>query len=153
MAEVKFTPRSYFNAAQEHLGMAAHLLRQRQYFAAHYFAGIAVESILRALGVREGEPFNSSHSIEFWALKSGLMPGGSEEIQDVFRRALDEINTRWRANQRYMTAKMLDTYLHSIGLDKIRGDRVKYSSQRLFNLADQVVSLGVIKWNKRSKNS
>ncbi|HZO91967.1 MAG TPA: hypothetical protein VFB38_26860 [Chthonomonadaceae bacterium] len=65
MAQVAFTPRSYFNAAQEHMGMAAQLLRQRQYFAAHYFAGIAVESILRALSVKEGDPFDSSHSIAY----------------------------------------------------------------------------------------
>jgi hypothetical protein len=155
MAQVTFTSRSYFNAAQEHLGMAAQLLRQKQHFAAHYFAGMAVEEILRACSMKEGSSFDSSHSIDFWALKSGLMPNGSEARQDAFRATLDEINMRWRANQRYMTVKMLDSYLYSTGLDKIRGDHVKYSSQRLFDLANEVVGLGVLKWesNNRSKTS
>lgn len=153
MPGVKFTRRSYYNAAIEHLGMAGRLLREKEYFAAHYFAGIAVEAILRAHGVNEEESFSSNHSIEYWALKAELAPVSSAETNDVndrFREALDEINMRWRANQRYMSAKMLDTYLHSTRLDKIRGDRVKYSSNRLFEMADIVVARGVEKWNPKN---
>ena len=80
------------------------------------------------------------------------MPGGPESRQDAFRIGMDEINTRWRANQRYMTTKMLDTYLESTGLDKIRGDRVKFSSKRLFDLANEIVGLGVSKWELNSKS-
>ena len=149
----RFTPRSYFNAAQEHLGLARQTLSQSQpqYFTAHYFAGIAVEDILRALSVEEGEPFDHSHSIEYWARKANLMPKGSDDLKDKFRTTLDEINTRWRANQRYYTAKMLDTYLESTRLDKIRGNRVKYSSKRLFELAVDVVGLGVETWESKHK--
>ena len=41
----RFTPRSYLNAAQVHLGLARQMLLQvqPQYFIAHYFAGIADE--------------------------------------------------------------------------------------------------------------
>ena len=156
MPAPKFTPRIYFNAAQEHLGFAGQMLRQSQpqYFVAHYFAGIAVEDILRALSVKEGESFDHSHSIEYWARKANLLPKDAAE-QDEFRATLDEINTRWRANQRYMTTKMLETYLVSTQLDKLRGDYVKYSSKRLFELATIVVALGVGKWqsNNKSKTS
>lgn|GEM_PF-1269830 len=150
-----FTSRNYFNSAQEHLGLTAQLIRQQQYFASHYFAGLAVEEILRALSVKEGDSFDSSHSIEFWARKANVLPKGSDERQDELRVTLDEINRRWRAHQRYFTAKMLDTYLESTQLDKIRGDRVKYSSKRLFELAAEVVGLGVEKWqsNNKSKQS
>jgi len=119
----KFSPRSYYSAAQEHLGMCRVLLSQRQYFVAHYFAAIAVEAILRAPSVVEGEPFDGTHHIEHWANKANLIPEGSDIKQDEFRGALDEVNTRWRANQRYYTAKMLDTYLSSTELDKVRGLR------------------------------
>ncbi|MCW3098398.1 MAG: hypothetical protein JWL77_4016 [Chthonomonadaceae bacterium] len=153
----KFTTRTYFSAAKEHLGFARQLLLQSQpqYFVAHYFAGIAVEDILRALSVKEGDSFDHSHSIEYWTKKANLMPTNSDVEQDKFRVAMDEINTRWRANQRYFTEKMLDTYLESTQLDKIRGDRVKYSSKRLFQLASDIVGLGVEKWesNNRSKKS
>ena len=157
MATPKFTPRNYFNAAQEHLGLAGQMLRQAQpqYFVAHYFAGIAVEDILRSLSVKEGESFDRTHNIEEWARKANLLPLGSIEQQDKFRIALDEINTRWRASQRYFTVKILDTYLASTRLDKVRGDRVKYSSKRLFELATDVVGYGVQKWelNNKSKKS
>ena len=151
MAVVTFTPRSYFNAAQEHLGLAVRLREQGEYFTAHYFAGIAVESILRALSVREGEPFDSSHSITYWAAKANLLPQGPDEKQDEFRAKMVELNLRWRANQRYYTPKMLDTWLHNIAIDgSVRGDRVKVSSERMLELANDVVSLGVTRWNKKS---
>ena len=151
MAQVTFTPRNYFNAAQEHLGMAVRLREQGEHFAAHFFAGIAVEAILRALSANAGDPFDSSHSIEYWANKAGLLPRGPEEKQDEFRAQLTELNLRWRANQRYYTAKMLDTWLQNVGVDgRVRGARVKISSERMLELANRVVSLGVTRWNKRS---
>lgn len=152
MPPPKFTPRSYFNASKEHLGLARQMLLQRppQYFVAHYFAGIAVEAILRALSVREGDSFDSSHNIEYWTKKANILPTNSEEARDQVRVALDEVNTRWRANQRYFTSKMLDTYLESTQLDRIRGECVKYSSQRLFQLASDIVSLGVEKWESNN---
>ena len=51
MAALTFTRRSYFNAAQEHLSMAVRLREQGEYITAHFFAGIAVEAILRTLSV------------------------------------------------------------------------------------------------------
>ena len=152
MAQVNFTSRSYFNASQEHLSMAAQMLLDGQYFAAHYFAGIAVESILRANSVTQAGTFSSNHSIEYWAEQSGILSRLTIEQEDRMRNVLDEINRRWRANQRYMTSKMLDTSLESLGLDRIRGDRVKYSSKRLFDLATVIVTSGVEKWNSNNKS-
>ena len=152
MPDVHFTARNYLIAAQEHLGLAAALLRGNHYSVAHYFAGVAVECILRAHSVSPSGTFDSSHSIEYWARKSNLLPGGTEEAKTEFRAALDEVNARWRANQRYMTAKMMDAYLHSTGLDKIRGDKIKYSSKRLFELANSVVEVGVEKWKPRPQS-
>lgn len=147
----KFTPRSYCSVAQEHLGLAVRLREQGEHFAAHFFAGVAVESILRALSVRDGEPFDGTHDIEHWASKANLLPNGPDEQVDRFRGKLVELNVRWRANQRYYTAKMLDTWLHHIRIDgRVRGDRVKLSSERMLELANDVVSLGVLRWNKKS---
>lgn len=157
MPAPKFTPRNYFNAAQEHLGVARQSLTQTQpqYFVAHYFAGLAVEEILRALSIKEGETFDGTHSIERWANKANLSSGKSEDEVEKVRVALDEVDRRWRANQRYYTAKMLDAHLESINLDKIRGNRVKYSSKRLFDLATIIMDSGVEQWlsNNKSKKS
>ncbi len=155
MAVAKFTSRSYYESAREHLGLAVRLREEGEHFASHYFAGIAVESILRSLCVIDGGSADRTHDIRHWAAKANLMFGGSSKQQDDHRAQITELNLRWRANQIYLTTKMLDTYLESTQLDKIRGDRVKYSSKRLFELATDIVGLGVEKWqsNNRSKRS
>jgi HEPN domain-containing protein len=94
----KFTRRSYSSAAQEHLGLAVRLREQGEYFAAHFFAGIAVESILRSLSGREGESWDSTHDLQHWATRANLLPDESNETQDEFRAKLVELNLRWRAN-------------------------------------------------------
>ncbi len=147
MPEVKFTRRSYYHAAQEHLDMAIALIDAQQYFAAHYFAGVAIEAILRAYGGREDETFDSSHSLDYWAGKGRLLPKGRDG-QAAFYAMYTEANLRWRANQRYMTPKMLSTHLYSTGLDQIRGDRIKYSANRLLEIAAAIVALGVSRWKK-----
>ena len=129
--------------------MSIHLHEQREYFSAHFFAGIAVESILRALRLKDGQPFDSSHNIEYWENKVDLMPNQTEAKKEEFRANITQLNVRWRSNQRYYTIKMLDTYLDSSQLDKIRGDRVKYSSGRMVLLLNTIVSLGVIRWNSK----
>lgn len=126
--------------------MARQLLQQHQFFAAHYFTGIAAEAMLRSLSTGDDDFFDGTHSIEHWARKVNILPSGSDTRQYEIRVTLDEINTRWRGNQRYYTGKMLDSYLEATGLDNIRGDRVKYSSKRLFDLVTFVVGLGVQKW-------
>ena len=151
MPAPKFTPRSYFDAAQEHLSLSIRLYEQGEYFTAHFFAGIAVESILRSLSVAPGESFDGTHDIKFWAEKANLLPQRSSEQQDEFRAKVVELNLRWRAYQRYYTPKMLDTWLHHINIDgRVRGDRVKPSCGRMLELANDVIILGVIRWKSRS---
>ena len=96
MPAPKFTPRNYFNAAQEHLGLAVRLREQGEYFTTHFFAGIAVEDILRALSVKEGETFDGTHDIQHWAKRAELLPKGSEDEQNEFRAKIVEVNLRWR---------------------------------------------------------
>lgn len=88
----KFTPRSYYNAAKEHLSLAIRLREQGDHFISHFFAGIAVESILRSLSVKEGDQFDGTHDVEHWAKKSNLFPLDSS--QDRFRAKLIKINIR-----------------------------------------------------------
>jgi len=162
VASPKFTSRSYYDAAREHLGLAARLREEGEHFAAHYFAGIAVESILRSLCVKDGGSADRTHDITHWAAKANLMFDSSINQQDNYRAQISELNLRWRANHRYCTAKMLDTWLHEIDLDgRVGGDRtknnsdqvlrrVKISSERMLELSNAIVSIGVQRWNKKS---
>ena len=145
-----FTPRNYFNASREHLGLALRLREQGEYFAAHYHAGVAIEEILRALSTREGDSFDGTHDIQHWARKANLLPEGPEKKKFEFSLKLTEVNLRWRANQRYYTSKMLDTWLEHINLDgRVRGDHVKVSSARMLDLAKQIIAAGETQWNKK----
>jgi hypothetical protein len=130
--------------------MAVQLREKTEYFASHYFSGVAIESILRALSDPKSGTFDSNHGIDYWAKKVNLQLKGSTVKQDESRAIFLELNLRWRANQRYYTAKMLDTWLYSVGLDSnLRGDRLKFSSNRMLELAEKIVFQGVTKWKKR----
>lgn len=148
MADINFTPQRYFQAAQTHPKMTRDLLEAQQHFAAHYFAGVAIECMLRAHGVPAGVTFDSSHSLMYWAEKSNLLAPNDEANSLPSRGPIIEANYRWRANQRYMTPKMLDTHLHGLGLDKIRGDRIKYSANRMLEIAARIIELGVKAWKR-----
>ena len=148
MPDINFTPQRYYQAAQKHLRLTVDLMGENQYFAAHYFAGIAIECMLRASGTPAGGAFDSSHSLDYWAAKSSLLRTGSEAKREANRASLNEANQRWRANQRYMTPKMLDTHLYTLGLDRVRGDLVKYSANRMLEIAAAVIETGVEQWKK-----
>ena len=50
MFDTAFNAHTYYRASFERLGLATRLLAAHEYGAAHYFAGIAVEPMLRAHG-------------------------------------------------------------------------------------------------------
>ena len=154
MDETKFTAARYYSAAGERLALSTRLFAQGEFFASHYFAGIAVESMLRALALREGEPFDPSHSIRYWAGKATILPRNASDKQDELRADLLELNLRWRASQRYVTERMFLTWLFSVKLDRnVRGsdsDRLKFNSRRVLEIAVRVVGLGRVRWNQRN---
>ena len=149
MPAPKFSRRSYYNGAQEHLALALRLREGGEHFAAHYFAGVAVESILRALSTEDDQTFDGTHDIKQWAKKSGLLPNNPSN-QSEFVAKFHETNLRWRANQRYYTVKMLDTWLYHLNIDgSVKGDRVKVSTERMLELANDIVKRGVLKCKNR----
>lgn len=153
---LRFTAQGYCNSSLEHLNLAREMINSKNisthhYFIVHYFSGLAVEEILRALSVEDGNPFDGQHDIGHWAPRSGLFPNGAN-ARDTIRRDMNEINTLWRANQRYMTYNMLDSYLSEPArIPRIKGDKVKYSSKRLFNLANRIVGIGCERFENRNR--
>lgn len=143
--------RNYYLTAKNHIKLAMELLDNRHYFASHYFAGISVEAILRALCPVIDGPFDSNHSIEHWASKARSYSGISQNGLNISRASLVEINLRWRANQRYSTPKMLETYLYELGIDRWKRDYVKHSATRMIELALQAVTAGGILWESNNR--
>jgi HEPN domain-containing protein len=148
MADTEFTAHSYRDAAQEHLGQAHFLHHEaRLYYLAHYWAGVAVECILRAHGLLENDEFTGRHDLGNLASRADFfrLARGARRFEYVAK--VSEANLRWRSAHRYVTEGQLLAYLHGIGIDRrIKGDRLKYNSQRMYTLAEEIVGLGVLKW-------
>ena len=150
------TAQTYYNAAQFHLAAASsflgvsdanNLLNKYDYFWAHYAAGLSVECILRAHGMKADSEFVGRHDLMKLAEKSAFLSLPREARYDDYRSYLVEINERWRSDQRFMDEKQLERYLTDLGYDKIKGDKIKHSSQRMYELATRIVGLGTVKWN------
>ena len=147
MADTQFTAQTYYRAGFERLSLATRLLAAHEYGAAHYFAGIAVESMLRAHALRRGEPFSSNHSVLFWAKQAGLLHTGRRPAGDQLAGMLNEVEARWRANLRYLPEATLVRYLYEAGLYRsIKVNRLKYSAGRLLELAAAIVAAGDARW-------
>jgi len=147
MAEVKFTAQSSLAAAQEHLSASRLLHEAALYFLAHYVAGAAVECILRAYARQAEDTFTGRHDLSQLAEQGSFFSLARGEKQIGYNAKLNEVNLRWRSNQRYMTESQLLSYLNGTRLDwRVRGDRLKYNSKRMYNLAEDIVGLGVLKW-------
>ncbi len=148
MAETKFTAHSYRDAAKEHLSEARFLhYNAHRYPLAHYISGVAIECILRAHGKLQDDDFTGRHGLNQLATRADFfrLARGSKTADYVSK--VTEANLRWSSSHRYITEAQLVSYLKGIELDqKIKGDQLKYSSQRMYDLAEQIVGLGVLKW-------
>lgn len=151
MADTKFTAQSYRNAAQEHLSQARFLHHQsRQYYLAHYWSGVAVECILRAHGLLEDDEFTSRHDLNNLASRADFFGLVRDAKQSDYVAKVSEANLRWRSSHRFITEDQLLAYLNSTRIDtKIKGNRLKYNSQKMYNLAEEIVGLGVLKWKSK----
>ena len=149
MAETKFTAQSYRDAAQEHLGHARLLhYDARQYSLAHYIAGVAIECILRAHGLRADDEFTGRHDLIQLASRAKFSDLVRTEKSADYTSLVDEASLRWRSNHRYFTEMQLLSYLNNTGIDqRIRGNKLKYNSQRMYDLAERIVGIGILKWN------
>ena len=148
MADTEFTAHSYRDAAQEHLSEARFLHHEaRRYYLAHYWAGVAVECILRAHGLLEDDAFTSRHDLNNLASRADFFGLIRDARQSDYVAKISEANLRWRSNHRYVTEGQLLTYLNGTRIDRrIKGDRLKYNSQRMYTLAEETVGLRVLKW-------
>jgi hypothetical protein len=72
---------------------------------------------------------------------------------DEYKARLNELNVRWRSNHRFMSEAQLRAYLAANRIDlSIRGDRLKYNSNIVYDLAESLVSFGVAKWQTQTRS-
>ncbi len=142
-----FTAESYRAAALEHMERAQEFHAEGRYFLAHYFAGVAVECLLRAYLLRINPEFDSRHDLYQLARSSGFFNLVPYNLQPVYSSKFAVLNLRWRSNHRYATEEQWRSYLSGLKADfSMKGERVKNNSRTVLNIAYDIVSLGDKKW-------
>lgn len=145
------TAETYREAAREHVALALELNDTGRYGAAHYWAGLAVECMLRAYSLRQTPVFDSRHDLSrlihqarFYLL---VPPNRAEETTAKVAVVVQQ----WSNDHRYRPERMVAKWLRERGFDRrIRGDRLKYSSGLIVEAAAYLVELGEMTWTRES---
>jgi hypothetical protein len=145
-------PEHYYEAARERLATATALFRTKDFVAAAYFAGVAVECMLRAFW-RADEPFDARHDVGQLARGGFNDRLGSQAAQKA-GAALSEVRARWQNDLRYYPASLYDAHIREINkrysayrFGKIEDrDRAEANTRRLLDQCGIIVQLGVVKW-------
>ncbi len=139
---------TYREAAKEHALLARRLHDEwHEYAAAHYWAGLAVECMLRAYRLRHSPGFDSRHDVLGLVHEARFYASLTDELQQQASAAIGEVAMRWRNDHRYRSKRMLLRWLRDEALDRrVRGDRLKFSSRQVVDAALVVVQIGDRAW-------
>jgi hypothetical protein len=151
-------PEHYYDAAQERLGTATALFKAKDFVAAAYVAGVAVECMLRAFW-RPDEPFDARHDVGQLA-RGGFNDRLGNQAARRAGAALSEVRARWQNDLRYYPSSLYDAYIRDINkrysayrFGKVEDrDRAEANTRRLLDQCSVVVQLGVVKWTNSETN-
>jgi hypothetical protein len=147
---VNLTPDEYRWAALDRVRAAEVLHAATKYAAAIYFAGVAVECILRAYRLRIDKEFDSRHDLPALLTASGLRDYIPTKRRGEVAAALGDVWSRWKNDYRYASDDRVLRDLRDRGLTAgLKGDPLKESSRRVFEKAHELVGLGVARWNSK----
>ena len=146
---MKSTAETYHEACLEHIETAGQRHEAGEYYLCHYFAGLAVECMLRAY-LRNADKFDSDHNLEALADKANFYEIVPLAQRENYGGKFSEINQRWRSNHRYFSSRQVQRFLRSIKADAGRkGDPLKNNSRAMLNLALDIINLGELKWKSK----
>ncbi|MBI5832954.1 MAG: hypothetical protein HZB16_11715 [Armatimonadetes bacterium] len=145
---VKHTAESYREAALAHLKLALSLHHDlAAYGAAHYWAGLAVECMLRAWRRLAHAEFDSRHDLVALARAARFHQVVGPDLAPLVSTALGEVAVRWSNDHRYRPARLIERWLRDQGLDRhVAGDKLKYSSTCIIDAAQTIVQMGARRW-------
>ena len=147
----------YREAAIERIVCAQELYSSGRLVEANYFAGVAVECILRAYRIRIDAEFDARHNIgdlyRMGRFADIVPPANAVEIN----AALGDVIALWSNGDRYLPEyalkrdwKKRKLYRHR-GL-WIKGDFFKELTRKLMNSSETIVNMGIIQWKPLFKN-
>ena len=153
-----FNPEVYQQAAQEHMTATQRLQEAKEYVAAFYLAGLAVECLLHAYHYRRdpAAQLDTSHDLRRLADQSGFHAVVPENKKEEIDAAMADVWSRWRNTHRYRSKDALRKYLTAARLYRhagnkpVKGDLVAFNCGVIVEAMMKVVALGVALW-KTSK--
>ncbi len=104
---MKFRPQHYLDASIEQINSARRLHKQRRYSAAIYLAGVAVECLMLAYGIRENPEFESRHDLRSLLRESRM--AGFVRLKDRKKLfvMMGDVWARWKNNYRFASRDRL----------------------------------------------
>jgi hypothetical protein len=147
---LKISAQDYLDAAGSRIRSAEILQTNRRYSAAIYFAGVAVECVLRAYVVRQDPEFDARHDLQELLRQSQL---GALTRGKHYRQAnawLGEVWARWKNDYRYASDERLRSEFRRCRLNYgIKGDFLKENCRRMLEAALQLHAIGAERWRSK----
>jgi hypothetical protein len=142
-----FSKDIYIEAAREHALLAQQLYNRRWFGAVHYWAGLAVECLLRGYRVRIDPVFDSRHDLRDLATLGKFFEVIPPTRQKWISACLSEVVRRWTNEHRFRSARAIRSWLKTQDANwKFKGDVLKESARRISNAALEIVMEGVLRW-------
>jgi HEPN domain-containing protein len=143
-----FRAEHYLEASKERVFSAFCLYDSTRYVEAIYFAGVAVECLLRAYRKRYLGTFDERHDLTELMKNSSIASFIPVEQNQEFGAALTTVWRRWKNNYRYASIARLSTELRGLGLfTTIKGDPLKENARITLSAAQKLINAGVLSWN------
>lgn len=139
-----FRPQNRIDAALVRMETSDLLLEKKRFSASIYFAGVAVECVLRAFIERDSKFFDEKHDLKKMSENSSIVPffQDCDNMDDCFDRVIQY----WDNKYRYTDDVKLMTFYRSRGLvthSKIRNENVlKSFASQCNDAANVIVSRG-----------
>jgi hypothetical protein len=126
-----------------------------------YIAGVAVESMLRAIRAKQTREFTSRHDVLSLFAECRMLKVGEETLkakgwrdEDIeshmqsLRTAVNGVYVLWHNNYRYASEDRVAAHLKRLKLfQRAKGDILKSKALELFNAANLFIAKGILQWH------
>jgi HEPN domain-containing protein len=151
---MKLSAQDYIDGAQQRVHAAHRMHQDGCYVDCIYFAGLAVECVLRAFAWGISAEFEGRHDLSRLVSATTLAALIGQKHYRQMSIALGEVWSRWKNNYRYLAEKRLRNEYKRLQLDRgIKGDFLKENSRMILENALMIVNKGVYQWNKNLSKS
>ena len=143
----------YRRAALERLQDAYSLWSAGRSVAAVYFAGRAVESMLRALLRLQTRRLETGHDIRELFRQAASVGALGRGDEFALYGPISTVASVWQNDLRFADETRFLKHLKDLKKDRrIKGDAVQYWARAIFNSAERIVNRGELVWSRSSKS-